>query len=1548
MKKILSMLLTAALLLGIGVPTVSLAAPSTVLQRVKEFNFTAFNEGTTGDYASPSTGDGVIIRTYDTSANQVCITTDPVQGKVMKFGPAKTSYDSGICIKRNPVVDSNPVLGIKIKAQAANSTTWVNPACIDVFSSTSRICRLWLRWGSNGGAEYPRNLYFRNNTGSAWGSEHLIASDFDDGTPGWLDIKLVFNHIAQTYDIYVGDSRVATGESYFDTTADTDISEIYFYCSGDNGSIMVDDINIYKSMPTVLTLTSPVNGASNADLTDTLTFTANNENLNVSNAVLTITPEGGSDMIINNAASVDSVDNKKIHFDLSESGFDMTYEKTYTGTVSGIKDTLGNDVQEAEFTFTTRVPRLIVGEPVFSSGVGSVVITNERPDDPLNAAVIFAAFSGNELKDIAFEADTVIGGGEKTFTKPLEYSAGYTYKAFIWDSLESMQPIGSYEAADNVTADVEIDYLSGEGTLSGTLEQGSRSSAIILHPEKNLSEIEVYQDGSSNIKDIIAYIGEAECSTGGSYSIDFVLNLPNSANGQEITVLSGGSGISQPSEDTFTYYNKETVTGIFDAIKNALNGEEIVKLLSGQTLINGIDANVILKLDKTDYDTLNDKAAACINLIGMNFTDIESVHTAFKAAVARQMALEEEASAFTPVYFDFEPVDGVVSPMWSVGEKGSYTNVKVEPKSETLGGVTNTFHRFTFGETEATSVGTSYTEREWRAYIALEKVFNYNDKPKVISFKVRQSAEVISGEMEMIGATLGDRSNKEIIFTTSSGKLCGENASAGEWHTVDVILDGTGLLDKDAHAKKMYTILDGELKKQVVLSKNDGSIAIKHLQMHMSFPQEGNSEEKYLDFDDLSVTEYSAPEIIGSNPENGAQNVDITNKIKVMFDKGVAGVTENNFALYGGDGSIEVTGVSPSVDKKTVTFTLNKKLDYNTPYKVVITGIKDSFGEDVTPYIFEFKTREKAVIADSGSVFYEAAAGGTTDCSVTITNEDSTPKAATVIFASFDGDKMTQAKSATNESFTGDWTPTLNLNEGDEGKIKMFAWDSLSSMQPLALHPVVNTAKADVQIDYKTGKGRVNGTLSSKASGVTATVLVLKPGMDVEDDDPIAYIGEVECDENGSFSADFEIEISSADSAAKKTVAVYVGAKGVGTPDDASFVCFSEGDADAVLSAVKNASDGKAIAELLSGTTLVNGIKANDVLHLNTASGSDYAKLKDKAAACEELKGVTFENIADVWDAFDEAVAEQKAYEAEVDAAISELNAITYDKMEEKLGIYKTLLKPNLQLSEGTYYSRLNPDQKTTLYKQLANTYTFVFGADINKDIEDFAKDILNPQTPSVGGDNPGTGGGGGYRGKNDTEMSLSGIPVSPSMPATAFIDTGSVSWAQESIAYLAQRNIINGIGNNKFAPNDAVTREQIVKIMVLAGEIDVTAGGEAFSDVDTDAWYAPYVSAGVRSGIVTGYGDGSFGSGRNVTRQDLAVFLMRLAKVMGKELPVENQNEVYIDDSSISDYARSAVYILKNAGIMNGMGNGSFVPGESVTRAMAAKAVYELLQYGE
>ena len=176
----------------------------------------------------------------------------------------------------------------------------------------------------------------------------------------------------------------------------------------------------------------------------------------------------------------------------------------------------------------------------------------------------------------------------------------------------------------------------------------------------------------------------------------------------------------------------------------------------------------------------------------------------------------------------------------------------------------------------------------------------------------------------------------------------------------------------------------------------------------------------------------------------------------------------------------------------------------------------------------------------------------------------------------------------------------------------------------------------------------------------------------------------------------------------------------------------------------------------------------------------------------------------------------------------------------------------------------------------------------------------------------------------------------------TGFSDLENVSWAKDAILYLADKNIVSGIGNNMFNPNGLVTREQLAKIVVGAFAPTAEAGAIDFTDVNNGDWYYEFIAKAKNSGIVSGMGDGTFGVGKNVTRQDMCVMIYNAAKAYGVVFDAES--DTFADDAKIADYAKEAVYALKNKGAVSGMDEFNFAPGETATRAQVAKIIHYLL----
>lgn len=328
---------------------------------------------------------------------------------------------------------------------------------------------------------------------------------------------------------------------------------------------------------------------------------------------------------------------------------------------------------------------------------------------------------------------------------------------------------------------------------------------------------------------------------------------------------------------------------------------------------------------------------------------------------------------------------------------------------------------------------------------------------------------------------------------------------------------------------------------------------------------------------------------------------------------------------------------------------------------------------------------------------------------------------------------------------------------------------------------------------------------------------------------------------------------------------------------------------------------------------------------------SYYSDLSDfeKEAVANKVAASKPESVSDITRVFTEQTV------------LSRIKITRAEQLEALLKEYKDIFDIDYSdYNKLSSYRQLQVLQKVAgkEYADAAEVKNAFYGA-----VEDF--ETVN----NSGGVSAGGGGGGGSDGA---------IKIIPAMAAANSIAAGSVQpsgkvfsdllgyeWAEESITSLFNKGIINGKGNGMFYPGDNVKREEFVKIIVEALSSGSDSGSNVFSDVDEAMWYAPYVNKAYLEGWVNGVSEDKFGVGDNITRQDMATILWRIAKLKEAALP-QNKSIGFTDEGMISDYAKEAIAVLAGAGIINGNPDGSFAPQSNATRAETAKLVYAFLQY--
>ena len=173
---------------------------------------------------------------------------------------------------------------------------------------------------------------------------------------------------------------------------------------------------------------------------------------------------------------------------------------------------------------------------------------------------------------------------------------------------------------------------------------------------------------------------------------------------------------------------------------------------------------------------------------------------------------------------------------------------------------------------------------------------------------------------------------------------------------------------------------------------------------------------------------------------------------------------------------------------------------------------------------------------------------------------------------------------------------------------------------------------------------------------------------------------------------------------------------------------------------------------------------------------------------------------------------------------------------------------------------------------------------------------------------------------------------------APAFSDVPASYWAYADIETLAGKGIINGFPDGTFQPDGNLTRAQFVKMLVLTLGLTPGTGSTPFTDVAPSDWFAPYVSAAVRAGIVSGLTPTTFGPNDTLTREQMAVLLARALKLT-KTVTLH-----FTDAATIDAWATTGVEEAVAAGYVNGFPNGSFQPLGTAPRAQAAKVLAMVL----
>lgn len=177
------------------------------------------------------------------------------------------------------------------------------------------------------------------------------------------------------------------------------------------------------------------------------------------------------------------------------------------------------------------------------------------------------------------------------------------------------------------------------------------------------------------------------------------------------------------------------------------------------------------------------------------------------------------------------------------------------------------------------------------------------------------------------------------------------------------------------------------------------------------------------------------------------------------------------------------------------------------------------------------------------------------------------------------------------------------------------------------------------------------------------------------------------------------------------------------------------------------------------------------------------------------------------------------------------------------------------------------------------------------------------------------------------------------------FADVPSGSWYYDDVAYVYDTGLMTGLTATAFGPNLSTTRGMIVTILWRMENEPAAKHGCPFADVRRGSYYEQAIAWASENGIVTGFDAATFAPDRAITREQLAAILFRFAAYRGMDAVTLRENlSSFQDQAAISAYAVSALNWAVGEGLMQGTGD-KLEPTGNATRAQVAAMLRRFIQ---
>ncbi len=190
----------------------------------------------------------------------------------------------------------------------------------------------------------------------------------------------------------------------------------------------------------------------------------------------------------------------------------------------------------------------------------------------------------------------------------------------------------------------------------------------------------------------------------------------------------------------------------------------------------------------------------------------------------------------------------------------------------------------------------------------------------------------------------------------------------------------------------------------------------------------------------------------------------------------------------------------------------------------------------------------------------------------------------------------------------------------------------------------------------------------------------------------------------------------------------------------------------------------------------------------------------------------------------------------------------------------------------------------------------------------------------------------------NEEETKKEGTEVQkkPTFTETTFADIKKDDWHYESVKYVYENNLMQGTGNG-FEPESKMSRAMLVTVLYRMANPDEKTNNQRFSDVPIGLWYTDAVAWAAENNIVSGVSENKFAPDEDITREQMALIIYRFAKMQGYNVSDVADLSSFADTDDVSDWALDAIKWANKTELVNGTSETTLSPKATATRAQVA-----------